>query len=149
MSSTNTMADPLSISASVVSIIVPALHGTRLLLDDLQQLKDAPKTVKRLTDDVQSVHTTLELLRTVEGGWNSLGQSVAEQSKATISSSTQACNLFRSDLQKWTRHSEDGKLTWLDRANMGFFKKDQAKAMSEQLQSCKLAINLIVGVATL
>jgi hypothetical protein len=144
------MADPLSISASVVSIIVPALHGTRLLLNDLQQLKDAPKTVKRLTDDVQSVHTTLELLRRVEdGGWNSLGQSVAEQSKATISSSTQACNLFRADLQKWTRHSEDGNLTWLDRANVGFFKKDQAKAMSEQLQSCKLAINLIIGVLTL
>jgi len=61
----------------------------------------------------------------------------------------QACNLFRADLQKWTRHLEDGKLIWPDRANVGFFKKDQAKTMSEQLQSCKLAINLIVGVATL
>jgi hypothetical protein len=144
------MADPLSITASIVSIVVPALHGTRLLLADLQQLNDAPKTIKQLTDDVQSVHTTLELLRGVEDGdWKSLGQNVAEQSKATISSCTQACNLFRADLQKWTRHSEDGKLTRLDRANVGFFKKDQAKAMSDQLQSCKLAINLIVGVATL
>jgi hypothetical protein len=144
------MADPLSITASVVGIIVPALHGTRLLLGDLQQLSDATKTIKRLTDDVQSVHATLELLQGVEDGdWKSLGQNVAKQSKATISSCTQACNLFRADLQKWTRHSEDGKLTWLDRANVGFFKKDQAKAMSEQLQSCKLAINLIVGVATL
>ena len=144
------MADPLSITASAVGIIVPALHGTRLLLEDLQQLKDAPKTVKRLIDDVQSVHATLELLQGVEDGdWKSLGQSVADQSKATISSCTQACNLFRTDLQKWTRHSEDGKLTWVDRANVGFFKKDQAKAMSDQLQSCKLAINLIVGVATL
>jgi hypothetical protein len=144
------MSDPLSITAGVVGIVVPALHGTRLLLEDLQQLKDAPKTVKRLTDDVHLVHTTLELLRGVEDGdWKSLGQNVAKQSKATISSCTQACNLFRTDLQKWTRHSEDGTLTWLDRANVGFFKKDQAKAMSEQLQSCKLAINLIVGVATL
>jgi len=144
------MADPLSITTSAVGIIVPALHGTRLLLEDLQQLKDAPKTVKRLTEDVHSVYTTLELLRGVEDGdWKSLDQNVAEQSKATISSCTQACNLFRADLQKWTRHSEDGKLTWLDRANVGFFKKDQAKAMSEQLQSCKLAINLIIGVATL
>ncbi|KAH7364014.1 hypothetical protein BKA65DRAFT_490205 [Rhexocercosporidium sp. MPI-PUGE-AT-0058] len=143
------MADPLSITASVVGIIVPALHGTRLLLGDLQQLSDAPKTIKRLTDDVQSVHATLELLQGVEDGdWKSLGQNVAEQSKATISSCTQACVLFRVDLQKWTKHSE-GKLTWLDRANVGFFKKDQAKAMSEQLQSCKLAVNLIVGVATL
>ncbi|KUJ14006.1 uncharacterized protein LY89DRAFT_721153 [Mollisia scopiformis] len=143
------MADPLSITASVVGIIVPALHGTRLLLGDLQQLSDAPKTIMRLINDVQSVHTALELLRGVEDGdWKSLGQNVAEQSKAIVSSCTQACNLFRADLQKWTRHSE-GKLTWLDRANVGFFKKDQAKAMSEQLQSCKLAINLIVGVATL
>ena len=84
-----------------------------------------------------------------DGDWKLLGQSVADQSKATISSCTQACNLFRADLQKWTRHSEDGKLTWVDRANVGFFKKDQAKAISDQLQSCKLAINLIVGVATL
>jgi hypothetical protein len=144
------MADPLSITASAVGIIVPALHGTRLLLEDLQQLNDAPKTIKRLIDNVHSVHTTLELLQGVEDGdWKSLGQSVADQSKATISSCTQACNIFKADLQKWTRHSEDGKLTWIDRVNVGFFKKDQAKAISEQLQSCKLAMNLIVGVATL
>ena len=46
------MADPLSITASAVGIIFPALHGTRLLLEDLQELKDTPKTIKRLTNDV-------------------------------------------------------------------------------------------------
>ena len=144
------MTDPLSITASVMGIVVPALHGTRLLLEDLQQLKDAPKAVKRLVEDVHSVDTALELLKSIEEReWGLLGADVAKQSKTTISSSTQACNLFRADLQEWTRHSEDGKLAWLDRANVGFFKKDQVKAMSEQLQSCKLAINLIVGVATL
>jgi hypothetical protein len=144
------MTDPLSITASVVGIIMPALHATRLLLDDLQQLKDAPKAVKRLVEDVYSVDTALELLKGIEEReWGLLGADVAKQSKTTISSSTQACNLFRADLQKWTKHSEDGKLAWLDRANVGFFKKDQVKAMSEQLQNCKLAINLIVGVATL
>jgi len=144
------MADPLSVTASIVGIVGPALHATRLLLEDLQQLKDAPKVVKRLVEDVRSVDATLELLQSIEKReWDLLGAGVAEQTEATISSSTQACNLFRADLQKWTRHSEDGKLAWLDRANVGFFKKDQVKAMSEQLQCCKLAINLIVGVATL
>lgn len=144
------MTDPLSITVSVVSIVVPALHGTRLLLVDLQQLKDASKAVKRLIDDVHSIDIALKLLKSIEEReWGLLGADIAEQSKTTISSSTQACNLFRVDLQKWTRHSEDGKLVWLDRANVGFFKKDQVKAMSEQLQSCKLVINLIVGVATL
>ncbi len=60
------MADPLSITASAVDIIVPALHGTRLLLEDLQQLKDAPKSVKRLAEDVQSVDTALKLLQSAE-----------------------------------------------------------------------------------
>jgi hypothetical protein len=144
------MSDPLSITASVVGIIVPALHVTRLLLEDLQQLKDAPKAVKRLVEDVHSVDTALELLKGIEEReWDLLGADVAKQSKTTISSSTQACNLFRADLKKWTGHSEDGKLAWRDRANVGFFKKDQVKAMSEQLQSCKLAISLIVAVATL
>lgn len=144
------MSDPLTLAASVVGIVGPALHGTRLLLEDLQQLKDAPKAVKRLQEDVHSVDTALELLKGIEETeWRLIGADVAEQSKTTISSSTQACNLFRLDLQKWTRHSEDGKLAWLDRANVGFFKRDQVMAMSEQLQSCKLAINLIVGVATL
>jgi hypothetical protein len=93
------MADPLSITASIVGITVRALHGTRLLLEDLQQLKDAPKTVKRLVEDVHSVDTTLKLLQSVEDReWELLGISVTEQSKTTISSCTQACDLFRTDL---------------------------------------------------
>jgi hypothetical protein len=144
------MSDPLSITASVVGITVPALHGTRLLLEDLQQLKDAPNTVKRLLEDVHSVDTALKLVQSVEDReWDLLGAGVAEQSKTAISSCTQACDLFRTDLQRWTRHSEDGKLAWQDRANVGFFKQAQIKAMSEQLSNCKLTINSVVSIATL
>jgi hypothetical protein len=144
------MADPLSITASVVGITVPALHGIRLLLEDLQQLEEAPKTVKRLLEDVQSVDTSLSLLRGVEDReWDLLGASVVEESKTTISNCTQACSLFRTNLQHWTRHSEGGKLAWQDRTSVGFFKQGQIKAMSEQLQNCKFSINLVVSIATL
>jgi hypothetical protein len=144
------MPDPLSVTASVVGITVPALHGIRLLLHDLQQLKDAPKAVKRLVEDVHSVDAALNLLQGVEEReWSLLGASVAEESKTTIDSCTQACDLFRTDLQRWTRHSDDGKLAWRDRTQVGFFKQGQVKAMSEQLQSCKLAITSIVSIATL
>lgn len=144
------MADPLSFAASVVGITVPALHCTRLLLDDLEKLKDAPKTVKRLADDVHSVDAALKLLQDVKDReWESLGTSVAKRAKTTISSCTQACDLFRIDLKRWTRHSEDGKLAWKDRANVGFIKHGQIKAMSEQLQNCKATINTLVSIATL
>ncbi|KAF1832259.1 hypothetical protein BDW02DRAFT_640929 [Decorospora gaudefroyi] len=144
------MADPLSIAASVVGITAPALHGIRLLLEDLQQLKEAPKTVKRLLEDAHSVDASLKLLQGVEEReWDLLGPSVLEESKTTISSCTQACSLFRADLQRWTRHSEGGKLAWQDRTSVGFFKQGQIKAISEQLQNCKLSINSVVSIATL
>ena len=83
------MTDPLSITASVVSIVVPASYSTRLLLEDLQQLKDTPKAVKRLVDDVHSIDIGLKLLKGIEEReWGLLGTDVAEQSKTTISSST-------------------------------------------------------------
>lgn len=144
------MPDPLSITAGAVGITVPALHGIRLLLNDLQQLKDAPKTVRRLVEDVHSVETALKLLQGVDDReWDLLGESVAKESKTTISSCTQACDLFRLELQRWTRHSEDGTLAWRDRTNVGFLKQGQIKAMSEQLQNCKLTITSIVSIATL
>ncbi|KAF5876255.1 uncharacterized protein Bfra_002658 [Botrytis fragariae] len=144
------MADPLSITASIVGIVVPALHGTRLLLEDLQQLKDAPKTVNRLVDNVHSVDAALKSLQSIdEREWSLLGKGIAEQSETTINSCTQACDLFRADLQRWTKHSEGGKLSWQDQVKVGFFKQGQIKAMSEQLSNCRLAINSIVSIATL
>lgn len=60
------MSDPLSIAAGVVGITAAALHGTRLLLEDLRQIKDAPKTVKRVVEDLHSVDTALILVQSVD-----------------------------------------------------------------------------------
>ncbi|OBT39258.1 hypothetical protein VE00_10179 [Pseudogymnoascus sp. WSF 3629] len=144
------MSDPLSITASVVGITVAALHGTRLLLEDLQQLKDAPKTVKRLVEEVHSVNIALALVQDVEDReWELLSADLAHLLKTTICNCKQACDLFRTDLQRWTRHSEDGQLAWKDRANVGFFKQAQIKSMSEQVSNCRLTINSAVSIANL
>jgi hypothetical protein len=144
------MADPLSIGAGVVGIIVPALHGTRLLLDDLRCIIDAPKTIETLKEDLCSVEmalTSLQAVKDVE--WELLGNTVVEQSKATINTCTKACDMFRADLQRWTKHSDEGKLSWQDRANVGFFKQRRIKTISDQLQTCQISINSVVGIATL
>jgi hypothetical protein len=144
------MADPLSIAASIVGVIVPALEGTRLLIDILGEIKDTPKTITRLSDDVRSVEAALNSLNGVEEReWLLLGTTVAERSKTAITSYKKACDGFRTKLQHWTRHSDNGKLAWQDRADVGFFKKAQIKAMSEQLQNCKLSINTVISIATL
>jgi hypothetical protein len=144
------MAEPLSIAASVVGVTVPALHGTRLLLDDIQGIIDAPKAVETLKEDLLSVDMALKSLQAVKDlEWESLGDTVVEQSKATINTCAKACNMFRADLQRWTRHSNEGSLSWQDRANVGFFKQRRIRSTSDQLQTCKISINSVVGIATL
>lgn len=105
------MSDPLSITASIVGIVVPALYSTQLLLDNLQKLKEAPKTFKCLVEDIYSIDTALKLLQGIEDReWELLSIGISEETKTTISSCIQVYDLIRTDLQQWRRHSEDGKL---------------------------------------
>jgi hypothetical protein len=144
------MTDPLSVAASVVGITVPALHGIRHLLDDLQSIIDAPKAVEALKEDLRSVDMALESLQAVKDPeWKSLGGAIVEQSKATISTCARACDMFHADLRRWIGHSGEGRLSWKDRANVGFFKQRRIKAISDQLQICKNSINSVVGIAIL
>ena len=140
----------LDVAASVVEVTVPALHRLRLLLDDLQRLKDTPDTVKTLNADVLATDVALTSLGAVKDDeWNSLGAEVAVQSKEIINTCLSACNVCRTDLQRWSRHSEGSKPLWRDRANVGLFQQDRVKSMSNQLQSTKITIALVVSIATL
>lgn len=143
------MAEPLSIAASVVGIVVPALHATRLLLDDIQNLKEAPSTVLRLAEEARSVEAALTALKAVDDSeWEKLGAEVAEETKKTISVCTEACAKFRASFRRWTRTS-DKKLAFTDRAKIGFFKQTQVKVVAEHLQNCKSSITSVVSMATL
>lgn len=145
-----TMIDPISAGSNLIGIIVPAIHGTRLLLDDIGKIVQAPAKVTSLRDDLTSLEATLESLQAVEDEqWLFLGDKVLDHAKAVIATCDSACRIFNADLQRWTRRSQGGKLTWRDRANIGFFKESQVTAMSQQLQSCKITCANLVGIATL
>jgi hypothetical protein len=40
-------------------------------------------------------------------------------------------------------------MSWRDRANVGFFKQQRIKSLSDQLQNCKMTVNAVVSIATL
>ena len=144
------MVDPLSITASIVGIVAPAMHVTRLLLDDLRKISDAPTSVAILTEDLVSMDKALQSLQGVtDAQWKSLGGSSVDGSKAVMNTCAKSCGIFRADIQKWTRNSNAGKLSWQDRANVGFFKQKRIASMSEQLRNCKTTLNAVVSIATL
>ncbi|KAI0440423.1 hypothetical protein F4803DRAFT_553082 [Xylaria telfairii] len=143
------MAEALGIAAGVVGIIAPALHWTRILLVDLHNLSDAPAVVKSLQGDLQLIDRTLQSLEAItRPQWEALGSSVIKQCEETASTCTESCKKFRSDLQGWTRHSSDGKLSWQDRTNVGFFRQGRIKSMSDQLHHYEASLNLVISTAT-
>jgi len=144
------MGDPFSAAASVFGIAVPALHGMRLLLDDIQNIKDAPKLVLSLADDLESTEVALKSLQNMENSVsNMLSQDIVKGMRVAIDICTKSCDDFRADLSKWTRHSKRGTLSWQDRANVGFFRQQRINTLSEKLQYCKSTVNVFVDVATL
>ena len=143
------MPDSLSIATDVIDITSIALYRIRLLLDDLQNLKD--KTIKRLLKDLRPVEAALAALKAMDNQeWENLGEMIAEWSTTIICTCTKACEQFRIDLERWTTHSQDSRLGELwDQAHVGFCINSQIKAVSEQLQNCKNSINFTVGTANL
>jgi hypothetical protein len=144
------MADPLSVSASVAGLVGLALQGTRRLIDDVNNVRDTPKSLEDLQTDLTSIGASLKSLEAAdESQLRLLGEHVYDQSAMAIEKCASACDRFRDDLQCWTKRSRNGKLSWRDKINIGFFKEQRIAAMAKQLQSCKLTLNSVVGTATL
>lgn len=143
--------DPLSIAAGVVGVVTPALHGLRLLADDIGKIRDVPNVIRDLGKHVAGLEASLVSLQAVsEPQWESLGESVAGQAKAALTLCGDSCDRFRASMASWTRHSDDGDgLSWRDRTVVGFFKQGQIKSMTAQLQSCNIALTAVVAMATL
>ncbi|KAK3690445.1 hypothetical protein B0T22DRAFT_463606 [Podospora appendiculata] len=113
-------------------------------------IPDALDAVTTLTNDLRSVDLALASVQAVtELQWKSLGEAVTAQSKAAITSCKTSCKRFNTSLDRWTRHSTDGTLSWRDRTSLGVFKQGHIKSMSEQLQNCNVTLTSIASIATL
>ncbi|KAK4250174.1 hypothetical protein C7999DRAFT_38882 [Corynascus novoguineensis] len=142
--------EPLAITAAVVGIAAPAAHYIHLLSEDIRKIVDAPQTLDSLRKDLLSVEQVLASLQTISDvQWKLLGETVIDHLKATATACGESCNRFRTDLSRWTRHSEDGKLSLRDRTMVGFFKQGHLKSITKQLQHCKITLTSVVSLATL
>lgn len=144
------MTDPLSVTAGVTGLVAFALQGVRLLVNDINNIKEAPKSLEGLHTDLTSVGSSLECLENInETQLRLLGDHVYNQSTVAIERCKSTCFNFHNDLEHWTKGSHDGKLSWRDKTSIGIFKERQIEAMSRQLQNCKLTLSTVAVTATL
>lgn len=142
--------DPLSITAGVAGIAVPALQCVRHLRNDLQAIINAPSDIVSLREDLLTIEQAITSLQGVsESQWQTLGEAVVAQSKTGMNLCKRSCSRFQTAITRWTQHSDDGKLSWRDRTMIGLFRQDQIKSTSDQLQNCKITLTSVVSIATL
>ena len=165
--------DPFSIAASAVALAATALSSVRVLVSDIQAIRDAPEVITDLKDDLIAVETVLQMFSsTSESEQGSCSTSSAAGSLANLSPETldailpalrncqRACAKFKSKLAKWTAplNSEkksgvqegDGRTlhSW-DRFHMGIFGKADVEVLSQVLCRCKETLTMALTAANL
>jgi hypothetical protein len=142
--------DGVSAAASIVALLVPAAHAARTLLDDINKVLGAPEAITSIAQDIESLKKALAALDTVPpADLDLLGPEVVTEIKSALNLCNQACLKFIADLRRWTKHLDDGKLSWLEKVKVGFFKQKRINALSAQLQNWKITIDQVVSVAIL
>jgi hypothetical protein len=146
-----TMADPLSMAASLVAVTSLALTSTQILYNAIDSLVNAPQTIANVKNDLGAVQTVLQSLSkvledrqapAVESVLNQMGLNFALKSCKTV------CDDFAATIAKYTSHSTEARFAKRDRLTVSF-RKSKIAAFTERLGLCKQTLSLVLNCATL
>lgn len=140
--------DPLSITASIVSITTAALQSVRLLVKTIDDIKDAPETVKGVSDDLRAVQPVLQNLD--KALYDSPSQIIlGSQVKYAVENCDRACVTFKSQMERWMEHSTGDKMFWIDRWKIGLFGLQRIKTFKGLLSDSKGTLSVALSTATM
>ena len=140
--------DPLSVTASVVGITTAALASTQFLVKTIDNVKDAPATIKDISADLRAVESVLQDLNAkAQDGSSQIIQS--NQIGPAVENCDRACKAFQLQVERWMQHSEEDKIFWISRWRIGLFGQERIKTFKGQLSDCKSTLNVALTTATL
>lgn len=155
------MGDPLSVAASIVGIIAVAGKCIKMANEFCSTVKDAPKTITELCEEMQQMQaiviTLQELLNgTRQGKRKKLSQSRSAMIslyniEATLSGCVLTCDRLNKHLSTALgivnpRHPEERTGTLLDRLKWAWSKEKEAAEILAQLQRHKSSLTLILTI---
>jgi hypothetical protein len=140
--------DPLSITASVVGITTAALQSAQFLVKTIDNVKDAPGTIKDICTDLRAIESVLQDLNAkVQDGSSQIIRS--NQIGPAVENCDRACKAFQLQVERWMKHSKEDKIFWISRWRIGLFGQDRIKTFKGQLGDCKSTLNVALTTATL
>lgn len=135
------MADPLSITASVLAVITAAVASVRSLCDTVRSFQNRSITLKRLHHTLQDLVTILDSLTTVVNA----DASVVALLQGPIDRCQETCTEFEQSMKKFHGKSKAGLLDW---TKLEFMRGD-INDFIETLEGYKSTITVGIGTITL
>ncbi|KAI1213193.1 uncharacterized protein F4807DRAFT_413235 [Annulohypoxylon truncatum] len=145
------MADPLSITASVIAVATLAYQSLKSLSNTISALKHAPENLKDLRNDLDILQSLLDSLQKELGSTKSVNQTQSltfGRLKPALDDCKAACDGFNAKLIRLTSHSGTDHVNWFDRLRLQF-KEDDILLFKAKLANCKQTLDIALGVATI
>ena len=148
------MAEPLSITASVIAVATLAYSSTQTLYQAIYAIHDAPEAFAHLMTDIETLHDTIHSLqqeikkRDTDGTLSDAQNSNLREIKPTLEACRTACDAFKSKIDKIMRHSKDGQTSMRDRLKLQFQEKE-IRAFQARLASYKSTLAIALDFSIL
>ena len=138
---TSKMADPLSITASVLAVIAAAAQSTKSLYETIKRFKDRNKTLRRLQDELRDLANILDSLTEVTNA----EASMLTLLQGPIERCSQVCREFEQSMEVFNGKSKTGFRDW---TKMEFMRGD-INEFIDTIAGYKSTISIGLGTITM
>ncbi|KAF2158405.1 hypothetical protein M409DRAFT_71661 [Zasmidium cellare ATCC 36951] len=135
------MADPVSITASLLAITTAAIQSTKSLYEAVRRYRGRDKTLQRLQSELEDVIKILQSLNVAIA----TEESILALLKGPVQRCSQICHEFKLSMEKFDRTS---KMSVLDWARMEFMRGD-INEFIQTLAGYKSTISVGLGTITM
>jgi hypothetical protein len=135
------MADPLSITASLLAVTTAAIKATNSLYEAIKRFNDRNKTLRRLQDELKDLINILDSLAQVANA----EQSMFTLLQGPVERCSQVCREFEQSMEVFRGKSKTGFRDW---AKMEFMRGD-INEFIDNIASYKSTISVGLGTITM
>jgi hypothetical protein len=138
------MADPLSISASLVGLVGFALQASKSLYQVIESFKSSKRTVRELREEIESLSGVLETLSQMAIDYDAQLMSL----KLPLLRCGKTCAEFEAVVSRCVGHSDKQRTSFRDWAKLQY-RGGGIADFKTTLAGYKSTINIAIGGATL
>ncbi|KAH8892569.1 hypothetical protein GQ53DRAFT_822772 [Thozetella sp. PMI_491] len=138
------MADPLSVTASLIAIVGATIQTSITLYNEIQGFRNHPPAVRRLGEELDALNTVLQSLR---NHVDDDDDPTLAALKRPLLQCQKECAEFQVLVVRCNAHSNDSRTSWRDWARLRYMRAD-VNSFTDMLNGYKSTITIALSDAT-